>query len=374
MPKTTHRLTAISASNIKKPGLYPDGAGLYLRVKPSGSRSWVFRYMHDRKPRYLGLGSAASVSLATARSLAGDARCQLDLGEDPIEARRLAEREAAADKARSMTFKQCAEAYMAAHEPSWKNAKHREQWHSTLRRYLYPKFGGVPVSTVSTEMVLDALQPIWHAMPETARKVRGRIESSSIGQRREELSQARTQPAGAAISPTCCRSRRRSPRSSITPALPFDELPAFISDLRARTGLSAALSSSSFSRRSGRTEALGARWEEFDLERTVWTVPAVRMKGSKEHRVPLSARAVEIIKELEAVKRSEFVFPGAKAGEASQQYEYVDASSPDEPRRPYRSRFPIDLPRLGRRDDATFAGDLRSSAGSYCWERSRASL
>lgn len=100
MPKTTHRLNAISASNIKTPGLYPDGAGLYLMVKPSGARSWIFRYMHDRKPRYLG--SAASVSLATARSLAGDARRQLDLGQDPIEAKRAAEREAAADKARSM--------------------------------------------------------------------------------------------------------------------------------------------------------------------------------------------------------------------------------------------------------------------------------
>jgi len=114
MPKTTHRLNAISASNIKKPGLHPDGAGLYLRVKSSGARSWVFRYMHDRKSRYLGLGSATSVSLATARSSAGDARRLLDLGQDPIEAKRVAEREAAGDKARSMTFKECAEAYMAA--------------------------------------------------------------------------------------------------------------------------------------------------------------------------------------------------------------------------------------------------------------------
>jgi integrase len=314
MPKTTHHLTAISASNIKKPGLYPDGAGLYLKVKPSGSRSWVFRYMHARKPRYLGLGSAASVSLATARSLAGDARRQLDLGQDPIEAKRDAEKEAAADKARSVTFKECAEAYMAAHEPSWKNAKHREQWHSTLRRCLYPKFGGVPVSTVSTEMVLDALQPIWHAMPETARKVRGRIEVV--------IDWAKTKVAFSGENPARWRGHLTNllPKPSKIapvvhhPALPFEELPAFISDLRGRSGLSSRALEFVILTAVRTEEALGARWEEFDLERTVWTVPAVRMKGSKEHRVPLSARAIEIIKELQAVKRSGFVFPGRKPG------------------------------------------------------------
>ena len=229
MPRTTHRLTAISASNIKKPGLYPDGAGLYLKVKPSGSRSWVFRHMHARKPRYLGLGSAASVGLAIARSLAAEARRQLDLGQDPIEAKRNAEKEAAADKARAVTFKECAEAYMAAHEPSWKNAKHREQWHSTLRRYLYPKFGGVPVSAVSTEMVLDALQPIWHAMPETARKVRGRIEVV--------IDWAKTKGAFMGENPARWRGHFANllPKPSKIapvehhPALPFDELPAFMS-------------------------------------------------------------------------------------------------------------------------------------------------
>lgn len=237
MPKTTHRLNAISASNIKKPGLYPDGAGLYLRVKPSGARSWVYRYMHDRKPRYLGLGSVASVSLATARSLAGDARRQLDLGQDPIEAKRAAEREAAADKARLMLFKECAEAYMAAHEPSWKNAKHCEQWHSTLRRYLYPKFGGVAVSLVTTEMVLDAIQPIWHSMPETASRVRGRIEVV--------IDWAKARGAFSGENPARWRGHLANllPKPSKVArvehhaAMPFDNIPAFMSELRAATGL-----------------------------------------------------------------------------------------------------------------------------------------
>jgi hypothetical protein len=128
MPKTTHRLTAITAQNLKKPGLHADGAGLYLKVQEGGSKSWVFRYMRAGKARYLGLGSASSVSLANARSLAAEARQQLQQDRDPIEARRHQKNEARVASARAMTFRDCAEAYMASHEPSWKNAKHREQW------------------------------------------------------------------------------------------------------------------------------------------------------------------------------------------------------------------------------------------------------
>lgn len=141
---------------------------------------------------------------------------QLDLSRDPIEAKRTAEKEATADKARSMTFKECAEAYMAAHEPSWKNAKHCEQWHSTLRRYLYPKFGGIAVALVTTEMVIEAIQPIWHSMPETASRVRGRIEVVIDWAKARGAFSGETRPAGADTSRTCCLSRQRSPRSNTT--------------------------------------------------------------------------------------------------------------------------------------------------------------
>ena len=294
--------------------MHPDGAGLYLKVDKGGSRSWVFRYMFDRRPRYSGLGSTTSVSLATARTLAAEARQQLQLGHDPIQAKRQAELDAAVGKARSMTFKECAEAYMAAHEPSWKNAKHREQWHSTLRRYLYPKFGGVAVSAVTTEMVLDAVQPIWHSMPETASRVRGRIEVV--------IDWAKARGAFSGENPA----RWRGHLSNLLPkpskvakvahhaAMPFDDLPAFMSELRSATGLTSRALEFVVLNAARTTEALGARWTEFDLERKIWIVPAGRMKAGKEHRVPLSQRAVEIISELEAVKRSEFVFPGQKPG------------------------------------------------------------
>lgn len=314
MAKSTHRLNAIKASNVKVVGMHPDGAGLYLKVDKGGSKSWVFRYMFDRRQRYLGLGSAASVSLATARSLAGDARRQLELGLDPIEAKRRAEKEAAADKARSMTFKECAEAYMEAHEPSWKNAKHCEQWHSTLRRYLYPKFGGVAVSSVTTEMVLEAIQPIWHAMPETASRVRGRIEVV--------IDWAKARGAFSGENPARWRGHLANllPKPSKVAkvehhaAMAFDDLPAFMSELGAATGLTSRALEFTILTAARTTEALGAQWSEFDLHKKIWTVPAVRMKAGKEHRVPLSARAVEIIRELETLKRNEFVFPGEKPG------------------------------------------------------------
>jgi hypothetical protein len=159
MAKSTHRLNAIKAANVRAIGMHPDGAGLYLKVDKGGSKSWSSGTCTIANRGISGsVLPLRSVLQPHARWLA--MRRQLDLGQDPIEAKRAAEREAAADKARSMTFKECAEAYMEAHEPSWKNAKHCEQWHSTLRRYLYPKFGGVAVSLVTTEMVLEAIQPL----------------------------------------------------------------------------------------------------------------------------------------------------------------------------------------------------------------------
>ena len=169
-------LTAIRVSSIKKPGLHADGAGLYLRVDKGGSKSWVFRYMFDRRPRYLGLGSATTVSLATARSLAAEARQKLELGQDPIGAKRAAEKAAAATAARAMTFRQCAEAFIAIHEPSWKNAKHRDQWRTTMKEIAYPKLGDRIADDIETEHVLGVLEPIWLKTPETASRVRGRIE------------------------------------------------------------------------------------------------------------------------------------------------------------------------------------------------------
>jgi integrase len=314
MPKTTHRLTAIKVQNLKKPGLHADGAGLYLKVQKSGSKAWVFRFMRAGKARYQGLGSANSVSLAAARSRATDARQQLQQGKDPIETKRQAKNEARLANARAMTFQECAEAYMASHEPSWKNAKHREQWRSTLKRYLYPIFGGNAASAITTEMVLEALQPIWNEMPETASRVRGRIEIV--------IDWAKARGVCAGDNPARWRGHLANllpkPSKIMTvehhAALPFVELPAFMSDLRSSTGLTPRALEFVILTAARTSEALGARWEEFDLAQKTWIVPGERMKAGKAHRVPLSRRPIEILKELEAAKRNEFVFPGHKLG------------------------------------------------------------
>ena len=159
MPKTTHRLTAIKVQKLKAAGLHPDGAGLYLKVTPSGSKSYVLRYMLRRSPRYLGLGSASIVSLAKARELASAARELRSQDIDPIDHRREERAKAKLNGARGMTFRQCAEAFVASHEPAWKNASHCQQWRNTLRAYVYPVFGDTPVTKVDTALVLEVLEP-----------------------------------------------------------------------------------------------------------------------------------------------------------------------------------------------------------------------
>lgn len=314
MPKTTYRLTAVSVQNLSAPGLHADGAGLYLKVDPRGSKSWVYRYTRGKKTRYLGLGSLRGVSLASARSAAARARQDLEHGKDPIEGRKAAEAEAKLAGVRAMKFKECAEALMNAHEASWKNPKHRQQWRNTLKSHVYPKIGHLAVSAITTEHVLSVLEPIWTRTPETASRVRGRIEAV--------LDAAKARGARDGDNPA----RWRGHLANLLPkpskvvrvqhhaALPFGEIAAFMSNLRAQEGMAPRALEFTILTAARTIEALGAQWPEIDLIDKVWTVPAERMKAGKEHRVPLSARALEILEELDAAKTNEFVFPGIKPG------------------------------------------------------------
>jgi integrase len=314
MPKTTHRLTAIKAQSLKKPGFHADGAGLYLKVHEGGSRSWVYRFMRNGKARYLGLGSAGSVSLALARSLAAEARQQLQQGQDPIETRRQAKKEALLADARVMTFRQCGEAYIASHESSWKNAKHCEQWRSTLKRYLYPIFGDVPASAVTTDKVLEALQPLWSTMPETASRVRGRIEAildwAKVRGARDGENPARWRGHLANLLP---KPSKVAPVQHY-PALPFNEVPRFLTELRTFGGPAALALELVILTATRTNEVLGARWSEFEPVQNLWAIPPERTKTGKEHRIALSPRVQAILKEIGEVKRSDFIFPGQKPG------------------------------------------------------------
>jgi len=177
MARSTHRLSALNVSRLKRPGYYPDGAGLYLQVAGKASKSWIFRFALRARAREMGLGSAADMSLAEARERASDCRKLLRDGIDPIEHRKVERAKVALAEAKSLTFKACAEAYMASHRVAWRNPKHADQWSSTLEKYAYPVFGSQPVQTVDIGLVMKVLEPMWTEKPETASRLRGRIEA-----------------------------------------------------------------------------------------------------------------------------------------------------------------------------------------------------
>lgn len=302
----------------KTPGLLNDGGNLNLQIANGGSKSWLFRYARNGVERNMGLGSAATVSLADARELAREQRKLLLQGLDPIEERRRkasqSSQERLLEAARTKTFAQCADAYIAANGPQWRNPKHRAQWRSTLATYAEPVFASTPVAAIDTPLVLQALQPIWNTKTETATRVRGRIErvlawATTHGFRsgdnparwRGHLDTALAKPSAVAV-------------IEHHAALHYSELPAFLQELHAQDGI-AALALEFLILCAARTgEVIGATWREFDQAEHVWTIPAARMKAKAEHRVPLSAPARRIVETMPHVRGNQHVFPGLKAG------------------------------------------------------------
>lgn len=312
MKRQLLRLSQKAVVNKNNPGYYPDGGGLYLQVGESGSKSWLFRFVLGGKERQMGLGPFHTVTLADARASAVECRKLLLAKVDPIEARNAKQAGAAIDAARSITFDECATAYIKAHRAGWKNSKHADQWTNTIATYCGPVFGALPVQGVDTGLVLKALEPIWTAKAETASRLRGRIESV--------LDWATARGYRAGDNPARLRGHMDNLLPSISkrrrvvhhPALPFDELGEFTAALRAQEG-NAARALEFLILTAARTgEVVGAKPLEFDLDAALWTIPGERMKGGKEHRVPLSPRAVAIIRELEKTRRGAYIFPGRK--------------------------------------------------------------
>jgi integrase len=298
--------------------MYADGGGLYLRVTPEGTKNWVLRFMIDRRPRWMGLGPLALYGLQEARTKALDARRKRHEGIDPIAARRAERARQRLDAAKAVSFKQCAEAYISSHRAGWRNSKHAGQWGATLATYAYPVIGALPVQAVDTGLVLKVLEPIWTAKPETAGRVRGRLESildfAKVRGERDGENPARWRGHLDKLLPAHSKVRQVEHHA----ALPYAELPAFLASLREQEGV-AALALDFLVLTAARTgEAIGARWTEIDLLDKTWTVPAARMKARREHRVPLSARALAILDEMRLARDGNngdaFVFPGGKAG------------------------------------------------------------
>lgn len=308
MGEALKKLSARTVSTIAEPGRHSDGGGLYLNVTPSGARSWVFMWKKDGKRREMGLGSTRSVTLARARERASECRAQVAAGLDPIQTRD------AADKAKrgTPTFGSIADALIASKEVEWRNPKHRAQWRMTLGRYAEP-LRSLPVDQIDTAAVLAVLKPLWLEKPETASRLRGRIEAV--------LDAAKAQGHRSGENPAAWRGhlshllpKRGKLKRGHHAAMAYQDVPAFMERLRAREAIAASALEFCVLTAARSGEVLGARWSEIDLAAKVWAVPAERMKAAREHRIPLSERALAILEKLSEARTADLVFPGQSAG------------------------------------------------------------
>jgi integrase len=322
MARVIGRLTALQVARAK-PGMHADGGGLYLCVNPHGARSWIFRYMLNRRAREMGLGPVHTVGLAEARQKALDARRQLLDGIDPIAARQAGRQQRLLEQAKTITFKACAEQYIQAHRAGWKNKKHAQQWDRTLATYAYPHFGALAVAAVDVGLVRRAVEPIWAVKPETAGRVRGRIEAvldyaASCGYRQGD-NPARWKGHLENLLPQRAKVRRVAHHA----ALPYDEIAAFLAALRGQEGVAARALDFAILTAARTGEVMGARWEEIDLANRLWTIPAERMKGGREHRVPLCDAALSLLNDIrgnDMVSQGDsYLFPGGRAKEPGNQ-------------------------------------------------------
>lgn len=293
--------------------MYADGGGLYLQVSRSGSKSWIFRYAMHGREREMGLGPLHTVSLSDARDLALEARKLKLRGVDPIDARNGERADKKLEDAKAVTFSQAAEAYINANKVAWKSPKHAAQWEATLATYANPVFGGLAVARVDTTLVLKAIEPIWTTKPETASRLRGRIETvldwATVRGFRQGDNPARWRGHLDKLLPSKAKVRTVEHHA----ALPYAELPVFMVQLANQKGIAARALEFAVLTAARTGEVIGATWAELDLDAQVWTIPKERMKAGREHRVPLNPRSVAVLREMEALRISEFVFPGGKA-------------------------------------------------------------
>jgi integrase len=292
------KLSARKVATLKKPGRYGDGHGLYLQITPADVRSWLLRYQVAGRERFYGLGPLHTVTLAEARERARRARLLILDGIDPIDARKAERAERALAAAKKMTFEVAALAYFNQHSPKWGNAKHRQQYLHTMRDFAFPHIGRLSVADIDTGLVLKCVEPIWASKTETASRVRGRIESvldwCSVRGYRSGDNPARWKSHLAHLLPA----RSQLQKTVHLRAMPFDDLPTFMAELKERKGVAAQALEFTILTAARTGETIGAKRAEIDLDKRVWTIPAERMKARKEHRVPLSDRAVQILKAL----------------------------------------------------------------------------
>lgn len=335
MARTLNRLTDRKVRTAG-PGMHADGGGLWLQVTATKqarrkgddrklNRSWLFRFAtgeviavkngkRRQRERLMGLGSAEDTTLAEARQKAAECRKMREQGIDPIQARNTQRAAQIGAAAKVVTFDECRDAYIKAHRDGWRNPKHAAQWGSTLATYASPVLGKLPVATVDTPLVLKVIESIWATKAETANRVRGRIESildwaKARGYRHGD-NPARWKGHLDHLLPA----RSKVSKVKHHAALPYTRIGKFMIDLRKLTSVSALALEFTILTAARTGEVIGARWTEIDLQKRIWTVPGDRMKSGREHRVPLSARALQILKKMKNEGESDYVFPGALKG------------------------------------------------------------
>lgn len=314
MARTTGKLDSRTVASRRKPGYYGDGAGLWLQVTASGSKTWVFRFKLNGRAREMGLGALHTVSLAEARNKARAARGLLTDGIDPIEHKRAEKAARALENGSTKTFDECSRAYIDSQKAGWGNSKHADQWTNTLATYASPVFGTLPVSAIDTARVMRALEPIWTTKPETASRIRGRIEAvlswATVHGYRQGENPARWRGHLDKLLPKTSKVATVKHHQ----ALPYQQIGEFMKALRAENGTAARALELCILTATRTSEVIKAKWSEFDLAEGLWTIPAERMKARREHRVPLSPAAVKLLEKEKRKSDGGWVFPGVRYG------------------------------------------------------------
>jgi len=330
---------------IKEIGVHWVAPSLYMQVRPQGTRSWLFRWSVNGENHWAGLGACRDVSLSKARDEADRRRLAVHSGADPSPPRQAPQR---ATKPAVPTFGEAAKAYITSHEAGWRNEKHRAQWHQTIRDYANPRIGKKPIDEISVDDIIAILRPIWTDKPETASRLRGRLErilgwAIAMGHRSD------ANPAGLEIVRHLLPPIGKVRRIEHHAAVPWPEVPALVAKLLQRDSVSAKALTFTILTAARTGEMIGARWDEIDLDARIWTIPAERTKSEREHRVPLSDAAVAVLESMDG-ERSDLVFEGSRPG------------------RPLSNMAMLQLLRTIRSDGVTVHG-FRSSFRDWCGEQ-----
>lgn len=324
MPKVAAELSALEVRSLSHPSgkgnaLFAVGgvSGLYLQISPKGGRSWILRTTVGKARRDIGLGGFPTVTLAQARDKAREARDKIERGVDPVAERQAAKAALVAAAGRGLTFEKAMDSYLSAKLDAFKNVKHRQQWQNTLTQYALPVLGKMMVQDIDVRDVLRVLQPLWNIKTETASRLRGRIESvlswATVAGHRGGDNPARWAGNLKELLPAPSKVAKEGNQ----PALTLEDAPRWFAALKVRAGMGARALEFLAMTAARSQEVRGATWDEINLDQAVWIVPAARMKMGREHRVPLSAEAVSLLKALPRMKDSPLIFPAARGGQLS---------------------------------------------------------